>query len=368
MKKIRFVIVLFSFVLLGACSWGNDNQESSESVRDVGVAPTTEDSGGMGLEATAENGLIGDKVIKTVFSSYETLEYESTIQHVLELNQKYAGYVEYSYESTYSPSGSFTPEGSSRQYRRMEYTLRIPTASLTSFLKDMEGAEAVKVSEQVGSQDITQSYRDTEARINVLRQKEERLNELLTQATTIDQILQIENSLSDTIAEREALQAQLDSYDDLIDYTQVHLTVTERMRVSSTRGDSLPFLVRVREAFLDSLYAFYYWVQDAAIWFIYLLPFLVVLGLLLLAFLAARRFYRRSNFAKKRAAERETSLKRIRERGRHPEREPDIAASGKETPADTSQRIKEDKQDEGHRIKSESSAPHAESGTDEKEE
>lgn len=314
MRKFKRYFLLLSLILLAACSRSNNSQENSQSGRDMGVMPTTQEGGGMVQDAAGGNNLIGDKVIKTVFSSYETLAYESTIQHIQELIQRYSGYVEYSYESTYSPSGSFTPEGSNRQYRRMEYTLRIPTASLSAFLADMEGAEAVKISEQVGSQDITQTYRDTETRINVLRQKEERLNELLAQAETIDQILQIENSLSDTIAERETLQSQLDNFDDLIDYTQVHMTITERMRVSSTRGDSFPFWQRVQEAFLDSLYAFYYWLQDAAIWLIYLLPFLVVAGLLLLAFFALRRMYRRTEYAKKKTADREAALQRVQER------------------------------------------------------
>lgn len=314
MKRIKHALLLVALLLLAACSQTNDTQEDTQSARDMGVAPTTQGGAGMSEEAAPESDLIGDKVIKTVFSSYETLEYENTIRYIQELIQKYKGYVEYSYESSYSPSGSFTPEGGARQYRRMEYTLRVPTASLDTFLAEMDGVKAVKLSEQVGSQDVTQTYRDTEARISVLRQKEERLNELLGQAETIEQILQIENSLSETIAEREVLQAQLDSFDDLIDYTQVNMTITERMRISSTRGDSLPFLQRVQEAFFDSLYAFYYWLQDAAIWLIYSLPFLVVMSLLLLAFLGIRRLYRRTSFAKRRAAEKETSLQRIRER------------------------------------------------------
>jgi len=137
--------------------------------------------------------------------------------------------------------------------------------------------EAVKIGEQIGSEDVTQTYRDTETRINVLNQKEKRLNELMEEAETIDQILQIEDNLSQTIAEREILQSQLDGIDNLIDYTTVHLHLVERQRVSNGRNETLPFWGRAKEAVLDSLYSFYYWVQDAAIWIIYALPFIVII-------------------------------------------------------------------------------------------
>lgn len=346
MKKMKLFSLLLSILFLAACSNGEDSRSSSQEALDMGAPETVTQDGGAAPDEQQGLDLIGDKVIRTVYSTYETLEYENTIQHIQELIQKHNAYIEYSYESTYSPTGSFTPEGNTRQYRRMEYTLRVPTPSLNRFMTDMEGAEAVKVSEQVGSEDITQSYRDTETRIQVLRQKEERLNELLAQAENLEQILQIENSLSETIAEREMLQSQLDNYDDLIDYTSIHMTITERMRVSSTRGDAIPFWDRVKDALVDSLYAFYYWLQDAVIWLIYLLPFLVVFALLWVAFMALRKAYLGSGLAKKRAAEKDAANKRIRERSKRIPRGETAAKKSVTPPTETRTEITPDSEKE----------------------
>lgn len=282
-KKGIGLLILF-VLLLSGCARGNDDMsESSDTDSGAGYM-----DGDMAVEDTAERDeavdgegqrLIGEKVIRRVQLEYETLDFQETTSFVLDTVSDYNGYIEYSNESSYSPSG-IAPRDQSRQYRRVDYLFRIPTESLNAFLDDLDGMDAYKLSENIGSEDVTQSYRDTESRIQVLTNKEARLNELLERAETIEDIIQIENSLSETIAERESLQSRLDTLDDLIDYTEVHLSVTERPRIANTREDGLSFLARIREAFVDSFYAFYYFLQDAFIWLIYAIPFILILALI----------------------------------------------------------------------------------------
>lgn len=281
MKKTgyRFFFFFLSFLLIGCSS---SDTKTTEDAGQVGMKDT-EAVPEMATQQNAEEAqLIGEKVIKTVEVNYKTTKYAETVNYISEIVAKHHAYIEYSYESTYSSGGI---EAGNREYHRRQYTLRVPTAALADFLKDMEGSEAVKVSEQVGSQDITQAYRDTETRMDVLKRKEDRLNELLQQADTIDQVLQIENSLSDTIAEREQLQSQLDNYDDLIDYTAVHLSLEERQRVTSAPEDGLPFWERMKEALLNSVFVFYYWIQNLIIWLVYALPFILVIVLFVFSYL-----------------------------------------------------------------------------------
>lgn len=285
-KGIGF-LVLFVLLVSGCASGSDDTSETSDS--DSGAGYIEED---MAVEESAERddavdgqgpgpsgeGLIGEKVIRRVQLEYETLDFQETTSFVLDTVSDYNGYIEYSNESSYSPSG-IAPRDQSRQYRRVDYLFRIPTEELNAFLRDLDGMDAYKLSENVGSEDVTQSYRDTESRIQVLVNKEERLNELLERAETIEDIIQIENSLSETIAERESLQSRLDTLDDLIDYSEVHLSITERPRIANTRGDGISFFERLREAFVDSFFAFYYFIQDAFIWLIYAIPFILILAL-----------------------------------------------------------------------------------------
>lgn len=300
MKKNRLLTVLIFGLFLAACAsdpgedtatdsgdfdGGGEMMEESMDDRDMagemGEMPESDSSGSR---------LIGEKVIRTVSQDYETVNFQEATDFIRQTVQRHDAFIEYSYESSYTPSG-----GASRQYRVVDYTLRVPTEQLNAFLNDLEGMDAYRVSEQMGSEDVTQQYRDTEARIRVLDNKEDRLSELLERAETIEEIIQIENSLSETIAEREQLQSQLDYFDDLIDYTVVRMTITERPRISGDREEGLSFLRRVQEALTDSFFAFYYIVQDIIIFFIYAFPYILVLGLIgLVIWLVAKRFKRRN--------------------------------------------------------------------------
>ncbi|GAB2324317.1 hypothetical protein IRB23M11_19390 [Alkalibacterium sp. m-11] len=296
--KLKRSILLMAVFLLTACASESDGDMSDESTGyDGGGTAVTEDSADM--EMAAEIGespessgerLIGEKVIRTANMDFETVEYTETVTYIRDLVTRHDAFIEHSYESSHTPGG-----GASRQYRMIDYTLRVPTEHLTAFLNDLEGVQAQKISEQMGTEDVTQFYRETEARVQVLENKEERLNELLDRAETIEEIIQIEDSLSQTIAERESLQSQLDYYDDLIDYTVVRMTITERPRISGDREEGLSFLRRVQEALTDSFFAFYYIVQDIIIFFIYAFPYILVLGLIgLVIWLVAKRFKRRN--------------------------------------------------------------------------
>lgn len=243
-----------------------------ESTEEADVADEEENGNG------GEN-LIGERVIRTATVEYETLDFQETTYHIMNIVNEYGAYVEYSDESSYTPSGIPDASGSSRQYRRVDYTLRVPVDSLTEFLNDLDEGDAYKVSEQIGSEDVTQTYRDIEARVSVLQNKENRLSELLEQAESIEDIMTIEDNLSETIAERESLQSRLETYDDLIDFSTVHVMVEERPRVADSREDTLSFWGRAQETFTDSMYTFYYWIQDIIIGIISVVPQLVILAI-----------------------------------------------------------------------------------------
>ncbi|MGP6139986.1 MULTISPECIES: DUF4349 domain-containing protein [unclassified Jeotgalibaca] len=286
----KYFMLLVSFILIG-CSTNQEDNMQSDGGLSTGDSDMRDEAAVTGQSDAIEEGLIGEKVITTIYLEYETLLYEESREHILETVREQNAYVEYSYESQYTPAGSFGADP--KKFRRVDYTVRVPKENLELFMDALMGMDAEKISEQIGSEDATKNYRDTESRIRVLNQKETRLNELLEQAETIEQILQIEDNLSQTIAEREILQSQLDQIDDLIDYTAVHVQLLERQRISNTRNQSQSFWERIREALLDSLYSFYYWVQDAAIWLIYAIPYIVIIVLITMVIILIRKTIRK---------------------------------------------------------------------------
>lgn len=313
-KTVSWLVIGVLFLMIG-CS----NNESSEQSQ-TGMTETDIDQNN--LDTTEEStdpavALIGEKVVTTIEMTYETLTYQDSVTNLQEVIEKHQAYVESSYEST-NPENGYSQNMQAAQLRQGSFTIRIPAESVEGFLADLSGALGTKISEQVGNEDATQTYYDTQARIEVLQQKEDRLRELLTQATTIEEILAIEDNLTETVAEREVLQSQNDTIDDLVDYSTLHLTLLERTRVSNQPGSSLSFWKRAQEAIVDSVYTFYYWLQDAAIWLIYALPYLVVLTLIVFVIWLVRKtkwWQKRS--AKKRKPRRYLTKKKKEENQNH---------------------------------------------------
>lgn len=281
-------LLLFFILLLAGCSSSiqEDSGSSAGGLAEVKDVALNEQGD---MKEAADLGLIGEKVIKTIYLDYETLVYEESQKYLLEKMTDFQAYIEYSTEFN---NGLQNETFNNRvPLRQVQYTLRVPTENLTGFLDALSGMNAVKTSQQIGAEDATKNYRDTEARISVLDQKEVRLQELLKDAETVEQLLLIEDNLSETIAEREILQSQLDNIDDLIDYTQVYVQLSEKQRLSQNTGQAISFWQRIKHALLDSLYSFYYWVQDAAVWLIYALPYILILGLLVVLFIVLYKHF-----------------------------------------------------------------------------
>ena len=76
--------------------------------------------------------------------------------------------------------------------------------------------------------DITSAYVDTESRLMVKEQEKERLMALLEKAESMEDIISIESRLTDVIESIESSQAQLKSYDSIVDYSRINLSISEK--------------------------------------------------------------------------------------------------------------------------------------------
>ena len=148
-----------------------------------------------------------------------------------------------------------------------------------------------------GTEDITPQYVDNEARLESLRTQEQRLLELLEQAGSLEDLILLEDKLTEVRYEIETLTGQQRIYDNQVEYATVHLWVNEVSRqtiTAPTFGD------RVVEAFYGSLQNVSDLAQGAVILAIYFAPFLLFFALLVgLLFLLLRRRHRtkRTTFA-----------------------------------------------------------------------
>ena len=207
------------------------------------------------------------------------------------------GYVED--QSVYN--GSIYDSG--RRYRSANLTVRIPADSIDAFLQDVGGLANI-VRQNKSIEDVTLSYVATESRLKALETEEARLLELLSQAETMTDLLEIEARLSEVRSELENYASQKRLYDNQIDYATVYLAIEEVQEYTPTEEPSL--WERIRDGFKDNLEGVGEGLLDVLVWFIVSIPTLVVLAVVVLILVLIVRRIRRRRKAKKAAKQQKT--------------------------------------------------------------
>ena len=139
------------------------------------------------------------------------------------------------------------------------------------------------------AENITEAYYDTDSRLKTAQIKLERLQELLSKADNMADIITIESAISDTEYEIESLSGTLRHYDALVDYATVSLTLSETYKLDENEGAPLTFGARIARAFTNGLRDTGVFLEDLAIGIANNLVFLAVLAALAVVVVRAVR-------------------------------------------------------------------------------
>ncbi len=132
-------------------------------------------------------------------------------------------------------------------------------------------------------EDITLTYVDLEAHKRTLKEEEERLNEFLRNAETIEDMIYIEDRLSSIRYQLESMESQLRTYDNKINYSTVYLNINEVVEYTPVVYEEPSVGQRMKEGFLDTVDDIKEWFQDFAVWFVSNIIYLVIWGLVIFA-------------------------------------------------------------------------------------
>lgn len=281
--NLLLVLMLVLSVISGCSSKSANDMTSQEpnspptpesSMESPAEEERGDDGKDFGLGSGYVNGIEPDKVITTIFLGFETTEFENSLDRMYALIEENKGYIA-------SSNVYFRNYYDTQRLRSGEFAIRIPRDKVKQFKSQIPEIGNL-VNESTSKEDVTMYYTDTESRLKVLEIKESRLLSLLEKAEKIEDIIAIENQLSNVISEKEELKKTLVNLDDRIDYSTINLSLEEVRKVSTTETKETTFIDRVGNAFNNSLYQFKRSAENFAIFFIYNLPFILVLLLVIL--------------------------------------------------------------------------------------
>lgn len=280
MKKMTAILV--TLCMLAALLAGCGGASKSTQAFDAAAAAPAEAANGayydMESAKSEDGGLTGDtdstvlpegrKWIITVNMSAETEDLDALMEA---LNGKISGLGGY-VEDQDSYNGSMY---SSRRYRSASLTVRIPAQRVDEFTEEMSGIANV-VSTNLSREDITLSYVATESRVNALQTEEARLLELMEQAETMADLLEIESRLTDVRYELENRASQLRLYDNQVDYATIYLSIDEVQEYTPVEEPTV--WERISGGFVSSIKGVGNGLLDLLVWVLAKSPYLVILG------------------------------------------------------------------------------------------
>lgn len=288
MKRInRIVPLVFAAMILAGC--GSSSSASYALAESDGIAAgdsyavsgSVNEANSASSSSGTSTEITGDKLVYTGSMTIETLNYEDTVTAVNDHIKACSGILEHQ-ESYDSDTGWYENNGVRTGMRSMSLTVRIPTGSFDAFLNDLEGDGRVTCRSS-DVENITKQYNDNSAEIEALEKQQSRLLEMMDQAETIEDMVAIEQRLSEVETELNQKKSEQSSMDTDIEYSTVYVTIQEVTRYRSGTGkDISDFAARLKEAFSSVGVTFVWLLQEAVLLLVNLIPYAAVIALIVL--------------------------------------------------------------------------------------
>lgn len=234
---------------------------------DGGIKPT------MPQESPAQAITDTRKIIKTVGLELETKAFNDAVALITSSAASNGGYIEYSYISGESLQ-------SNKIERHANFTIRIPASVLDSYVNGL-GSSFNVLSKTENSSDITDTYYDAEARLKSLQTQEERLIAMLEGATELQYMLQLEQTLADVRYQIESYYSTIKRYDSQVSLSTVTINLYEVIEYQEVIEKPKTYGERISLAVRESWNDFVEGLKDFTVDFIYALPTLIILAVLI---------------------------------------------------------------------------------------
>lgn len=309
MKRKLFAISLAAILLLAGCGGGSKTAEDSQAPASSATsdyeggnylpdrenywdmdsaetapsepmpAPSTP-AGGSEPSSVYQNP--GAKLIRRAELNIQTEQFDQSLEALNQLVNNCGGYFE---------SANLYGGGRRDAYatRSGEYVVRIPAQQYNLFLSSTGDLGYVN-SKTESSEDVGTQYYDIETRLKTQRTKQERLLALLERAETMEDIISLENALSDVEYQIEMYSSDLRRYDALINFSTFRIYLNEVRQITEEVGETASLGQRMAAGFQASFRDLGQGFQDLLVWVSYnLFLTAVLIGVAVAAVVVGKR-------------------------------------------------------------------------------
>ena len=284
-KWTSIILVLLLLLTLAACGANSggaamDNYEAESGSASFGK----EDPG------SASTPLVEDrKLIRTLNIRAETEDLDALLESITQRVTQLGGYIQ---ERNLHNGSAYAQH----RYRSVSMVIRIPADQADNFVQQISGESNI-VSSSETVQDVTLQYVDVESRIQALETERDRLLELLAQAESLDEILMIEQRLTEVRYSLESYASQMRTLENQISYATIHLNISEVQEYTPVAEETV--WQRITGGFMDSLKGVGEGAVELMVWILANSPYLAVYGAVLFLITRIVRKHRKNRRVKK---------------------------------------------------------------------
>ena len=237
MKK-ALSLLLAALLVFALCACGSADTASSAPAASYDMAYTEDTypaeaeeyggfavTGGTQLESGSGAAPEGspEKLIYSASATVETTEFDGTIEKLSALVEQYGGFVE---SSSVNGSNYYTQSRGYSSTRCASYVIRVPSDKFSALMGSLSTLGNVPYSHTY-TENITAQYYDTDARLTAYQTQEARLLEMMEAAKTVEDLIAIEEKLTELRYQIESLQSTLKNWDRQVAYSTLDLEVQE---------------------------------------------------------------------------------------------------------------------------------------------
>ena len=171
--------------------------------------------------------------------------------------------------------------------------IRVPQENFYELVDYLENAIEVK-RKNINETDVTKDYYEKDNRVKNLEVQEQHLRDLFEKATTVEEMLLIENELRRVRTEIDALNISLSDIDDRAAMSTINLEIQEVMTASLTLKTKDSVWERSRDGFINSVNGIIRSLENLLVGIVSSLPILIpAIIICIVGFLKLRKHWKR---------------------------------------------------------------------------
>lgn len=202
MKKL----LVIGCLLLAGCG-GGVNKEAAVQSEGFAMAKFSDDQ----VANAPSSVTIERKLIKNGSIEFEVSSVAETKDKISALVKDAGGYISSDNQNNYSGSPRF------------EQVVRIPADKLDDFIAKIEAIARKVDSKSISTQDVTEEFIDVETRLATKKELEARYRELLKQAKSVKDIIEVEAQLNNVRSEIESMEGRLKYLNSQVSYSTLNV-------------------------------------------------------------------------------------------------------------------------------------------------